>query len=157
MNWSNRHLHLAYHCLRDSLVWHHSGGSGDAVIATVYYGGDTDTNAAICGALLGAVRGCEAVPQQWAESIAACRATPEPTVANRALDMLIKMFNLAEAWELRPPGKNPCRFVRHYKVEPQHQRFLTLEEFGRLGRVLEVAPAEQMASSPERWPSGCWC
>lgn len=49
----------------------------DAVIATVHCGGDTDTNAAICGALLGAVHGREAVPQQWAEAIVACRATPE--------------------------------------------------------------------------------
>ena len=32
----------------------------------------------------------------------------KPTVANRALEMLVKMFNLAEAWDLRPPGKNPC-------------------------------------------------
>ena len=70
----------------------------------------------------------------------------KPTVANRALDMLIKMFNLAEAWELRPPGKNPCRFVRRYKVEPQHERFLTPEELGRLGRALDAAPAERLAS-----------
>ena len=70
----------------------------------------------------------------------------KPTVANRALDMLIKMFNLAEVWELRPPGKNPCRFVRRYKVQPQHERFLTPEELHRLGRVLDAAPAERLAS-----------
>ena len=70
----------------------------------------------------------------------------KPTVANRALDMLIKMFNLAEAWELRPPGKNPCRFVRRYKVQPQHERFLTSEELHRLGCALDAAPAERLAS-----------
>ena len=70
----------------------------------------------------------------------------KPTVANRALDMLIKMFNLAEAWELRPPGKNPCRFVRRYKVQPQHERFLTPEELHRLGCALDAAPAERLAS-----------
>ena len=70
----------------------------------------------------------------------------KPTVANRALDMLIKMFNLAEVWELRPPGKNPCRFVRRYKVQAQHERFLTAEELGRLGRALDAAPAERLAS-----------
>ena len=70
----------------------------------------------------------------------------KPTVANRALDMLVKMFNLAEAWELRPPGKNPCRFVRRYKVQAQHERFLTPEELGRLGRALDAAPAERLAS-----------
>ena len=70
----------------------------------------------------------------------------KPTVANRALDMLIKMFNLAEAWELRPPGKNPCRFVRRYQVQPQHERFLTSEELHRLGCALDAAPAERLAS-----------
>ena len=70
----------------------------------------------------------------------------KPTVANRALDMLIKMFNLAKAWELRPPGKNPCRFVRRYKVHTQHERFLTPEELRRLGCALDSAPAERLAS-----------
>ena len=70
----------------------------------------------------------------------------KPTVANRALEMLVKMFNLAEAWELRPAGKNPCRFVRRYKVQPQHERFLTPEELHRLGQALDAAPAERLAS-----------
>ena len=40
-----------------------------------------------------------------------------PTVANRAVDILVKMFGLAEDWGWRPPGRNPCRlFVRRYKV-----------------------------------------
>ena len=69
-----------------------------------------------------------------------------PTVANRAVDILVKMFNLAEAWGLRPRGKNPWRFVRRYKVEKHHERFLTHEELYRLGQVLEVAPAERLAS-----------
>ena len=69
----------------------------------------------------------------------------KPTVANRALEMLVKMFNLAEAWELRPAGRNPCRFVRRYKVQAQHERFLTPEELGRLGRALDTAPAERLA------------
>ena len=70
-----------------------------------------------------------------------------PTVANRAVDILVKMFNLAEAWGLRPRGKNPCRFVRRYKVEKHHERFLTHEELYRLGQVLNIAPAERLASS----------
>jgi hypothetical protein len=32
-------------------------------------GGDTDTNAAICGALLGAVWGRNAIPAQWTEGV----------------------------------------------------------------------------------------
>jgi len=70
-----------------------------------------------------------------------------PTVANRAVDILVKMFNLAEAWGLRPRGKNPCRFVRRYKVEKHHERFLTHEELYRLGQVLDVAPAKRLAST----------
>lgn len=43
------------------------------VVDTVMRGGDTDTNAAICGALLGAVYGCEAIPDQWLQTLLNCR------------------------------------------------------------------------------------
>ena len=43
------------------------------VVATVRRGGDTDTNAAIAGALLGAVHGREAVPAQWRSMVLSCR------------------------------------------------------------------------------------
>ena len=70
-----------------------------------------------------------------------------PTVANRAVDILVKMFGLAEDWGWRPPGRNPCRlFVRRYKVEKHHERFLTPEELYRLGQALDAAPAEGLAS-----------
>ncbi len=46
----------------------------DAVVDTVAQGGDTDTNAAICGALLGACQGREAVPQQWRNAVLTCRS-----------------------------------------------------------------------------------
>ena len=49
----------------------------EGIIATVHCGGDTDTNAAICGALLGAVYGRNAVPQQWVEKIVTCRPGAE--------------------------------------------------------------------------------
>ena len=51
----------------------------EGIIATVGCGGDTDTNAAICGALLGAVYGRDAVPRQWVERIVMCRPTAETT------------------------------------------------------------------------------
>ncbi|WPB86105.1 inositol monophosphatase family protein [Sediminicoccus rosea] len=44
-----------------------------ALVATVAEGGDTDTNAAICGALLGAAQGSAAVPMRWRMAIQACR------------------------------------------------------------------------------------
>ena len=43
------------------------------IVDTVMRGGDTDTNAAICGALLGAVYGREAIPARWIETIRNCR------------------------------------------------------------------------------------
>jgi ADP-ribosylglycohydrolase/fructose-1,6-bisphosphatase/inositol monophosphatase family enzyme len=46
------------------------------VVAAVARGGDTDTNAAIAGALLGAVHGREAVPPAWRALVLSCRAHP---------------------------------------------------------------------------------
>ena len=43
------------------------------VVDTVMRGGDTDTNAAIAGALLGAVYGKGAVPKQWIDTLLSCR------------------------------------------------------------------------------------
>jgi len=43
------------------------------VVDTVMRGGDTDTNAAICGALLGAVHGIDAIPAQWVNRVLNCR------------------------------------------------------------------------------------
>ena len=68
-----------------------------------------------------------------------------PTVANRAADILVKMFNLTDAWGWRPSGSNPCRGVSRFKVE-KHERFLTREELYRLGQALRAAPAERLAS-----------
>ena len=58
-----------------------------------------------------------------------------PRAANRALMVLSKMFSLAEDWGLAPAGGNPCRFVRKYK-EGMRERFLTPDEYRRLGRAL---------------------
>jgi hypothetical protein len=51
----------------------HAGTLEAGIIATVRAGGDTDTTAAIAGALLGAVHGREAIPQQWFNRIITCR------------------------------------------------------------------------------------
>ncbi len=52
----------------------------EGVIRTIAGGGDTDTNAAIAGALLGAVHGEQAIPAQWRQSVLSCR--PEQGRAN---------------------------------------------------------------------------
>ena len=45
----------------------------EGVVQTVMHGGDTDTNAAIAGALLGAVHEPEAIPSQWLRRVLSCR------------------------------------------------------------------------------------
>ena len=51
----------------------HTDDLEEAVVDTIRRGGDTDTNAAICGALLGAVYGREAVPKRWVDVLLSCR------------------------------------------------------------------------------------
>jgi ADP-ribosylglycohydrolase len=48
----------------------------DALIQAAGKGGDTDTNAAICGALLGAAQGSAAIPVRWSMALA-CRPLAE--------------------------------------------------------------------------------
>ena len=66
------------------------------------------------------------------------RATP--AMANRTLDLLSRMFNMAESWGLMPEGRNPCRRQKKYREQPR-ERFLTAAEFRRLGRALDEAEA----------------
>ena len=54
----------------------HAPSPEAGVVATVRRGGDTDTNAAVAGALLGAVHGRSAVPVQWRNMILSCRPHP---------------------------------------------------------------------------------
>jgi ADP-ribosyl-[dinitrogen reductase] hydrolase len=51
----------------------HAPSFEEGVVDTVMHGGDTDTNGAICGALLGAVYGLEAIPGQWVSAVLRCR------------------------------------------------------------------------------------
>ena len=64
-----------------------------------------------------------------------------PYQANRVLEIGNKLFNLAELWKLRTSG-NPCKFVRKYR-EKKRERFLTDEEFRRLGDILTEMEAEK--------------
>ena len=59
-----------------------------------------------------------------------------PYQANRTLGVLSKMFNLAELWDLRPDGTNPCRHVRRFREE-KRERFLSDVEYQRLGAALK--------------------
>ena len=62
----------------------------------------------------------------------------KPYQANATVMVLAKMFRLAEAWGMTPPRRNPCRSIKYYK-ETRRERFLTPEEYRRLGRVLDEA------------------
>ena len=52
----------------------HAANLEEGLVATVMAGGDTDTNAAIAGALLGAVHGRPAVPRPWLRAVLSCRS-----------------------------------------------------------------------------------
>ena len=67
-----------------------------------------------------------------------------PQAANAAVKILSRMFNMAEALELVPPGRNPCRAVRRYR-EVRRERFLAPDEYRELGRVLKEAEADGSA------------
>jgi integrase len=61
--------------------------------------------------------------------------------ANRCLEMLSKMFNLAEMWGLRPDGSNPRKHIKKYPEE-KRERFLSPAELRRVGEVLREMEQE---------------
>lgn len=90
----------------------HAKSLEEAVVDTVMRGGDTDTNAAICGALLGAVYGRGAVPDRWIEALVGCRpAAGDPRVHHPRpecfwpVDALELAERLLTAGRHRMPGK----------------------------------------------------
>ena len=64
-----------------------------------------------------------------------------PYQSNRNLEIVSKMFNLAEMWGLRSDGSNPCRHVKKYKEE-KRERYLSTDELARLGEVLRKCERE---------------
>jgi ADP-ribosyl-[dinitrogen reductase] hydrolase len=55
----------------------HAPSLEEGIVATVNAGGDTDTNGAVAGALLGAAYGRAAIPARWILPVLACRASIE--------------------------------------------------------------------------------
>ncbi|MCY4381660.1 MAG: site-specific integrase [Nitrospinae bacterium] len=70
-----------------------------------------------------------------------------PFTANMVVRTLSLMYRLAEGWGMAPKGCNPCRSIIKYP-ERKRERFLTDNEFTRLGRVLEEAVSLGLASAP---------
>jgi integrase len=58
-----------------------------------------------------------------------------PYQANRCLEVISKMFSLAELWGLRPDGSNPRKHIKKYPEE-KRERFLSAAELRRVGEVL---------------------
>ena len=66
--------------------WHHDDVE-EALVAVVNLGGDTDTNAAVCGALMGAQYGVGAIPERWREKV---------PVVPRCMELATKLYEAAE-------------------------------------------------------------
>lgn len=58
-----------------------------------------------------------------------------PYQANRNLEIISKMFNLAALWGLRPDGTNPRKHIKKYP-EKKRERYFSASELQSLGRVL---------------------
>lgn len=61
-----------------------------------------------------------------------------PGAANRTIQLVSHMLNVAEKWGQRPDGSNPCRHVEKFK-EQKRERYLSASELLRLGKVLAEA------------------
>ncbi len=59
-----------------------------------------------------------------------------PYEANRCLEVISKMFNLAELWGLRDDNSNPRRHIKKFPMKAR-ERYLSKEEVKRLGEVIE--------------------
>ncbi len=75
--------------------------------------------------------------QRWFRSLHAL-----PAAANRSAPVLSVIMQQAEAWGYRPEGSNPCKGIRRYR-QKRRERFLSPEEYCRLGMVLERHEARQ--------------
>jgi ADP-ribosyl-[dinitrogen reductase] hydrolase len=62
---------------------HNASSFEEALVDTIAQGGDTDTNAAICGALFGAICGVGSIPARWRKVIDACQPDPTRRGVNR--------------------------------------------------------------------------
>ena len=70
---------LAFHNALYQLA--HASTFEQAVVDTVMGGGDTDTNGAICGALMGAVLGLSAIPEGWRIKVLNCKPDKQHNAA----------------------------------------------------------------------------
>lgn len=67
-------------------VWWHHDNFEEALLTAVNFGGDTDTNGAVVGALMGATCGIDAIPKRWIEIV---------SISQRCDEVAIKLYELA--------------------------------------------------------------
>lgn len=89
--------------------------------------------------------GCLAVPEITRADVAKFHHDLRhiPYQANRCLEVVSKMFVLAEMWGLRPDGSNPRKHIRKYPEE-KRERFLSAAELRRIGEVLREMESERI-------------
>ncbi len=75
----------------------------------------------------------------------ACRERTSASTANRHLGLLRRIFNLAVRWGV--VQRNPCDGVTKMPEAPPCERYLTVEETGKLLRALEAEWNPVMSSS----------
>ena len=73
--------------------------------------------------------------QRWFDSL-----HETPAAANRSIPILSIILRQAEIYGHRPADSNPCGGLRRYREEGR-ERFLTLDEVGRLGAALAAREA----------------
>lgn len=66
-----------------------------------------------------------------------------PYQANRNIEIISKMFNLAELWGLRPDGTNPRKHIKKYP-EKKRERYFSEAELRAIGRVLSEMEVERI-------------
>lgn len=67
--------------------------------------------------------------------------------ANRLLAQLSRLMSLAECWEWRDQGTNPCRYIERFKERPR-QRYLSRIELSRFGVALrDLTSSEKISLS----------
>ena len=59
-----------------------------------------------------------------------------PYQANRVLALFSRLMNMAERWDWRPQGTNPCRFIERFK-EVSRERYLSLDEITRIASAID--------------------
>ena len=80
------------------------------------------------------------------------RATP--TMANQTVSLLSRLFYTAAKTGEAPAGGNPCRLVQKYPTRGR-ERFLSEQEFDRLGRVLAELEAAGTVSTSAAGRCAC--